>query len=196
MFHPTTPLGAGPRARTLHPVRLVAWLAAGPVLAVALGACTNSGLGTDSGGSADTGVVAGDCPWVGTWKLAAISCAGFPVDTWADDYGKAQMVITQSDQGGCDVAASVTDPTCNQDEDWHFSSPVGSSVDLELEGVTGCQPQACEFPGGAVCTRGSGARTVTGGYIAEVGGNLEAKDLLSDTVPTCTLEVVTTWEPK
>lgn len=180
----------------LHPARVAAWLAAGPLLAVALLACTNSGLGQDSGGSGDTAPQAGDCPWIGTWKLVNVACAGFPVDTWADDFGKAEMTISQSDAGGCDVAAAVTDPTCNQDEEWHFSSPVGSSVDITLDGVTGCQPQACQFPGGATCTRGSGARTISGGYIALVGTSLEAKDLLADTVPTCTLEVITTWEPK
>jgi hypothetical protein len=180
----------------LHPARSLGLLVAASALGVALGACTNSGLGQDSGGSGGTGLVTGDCAWVGEWKLTEISCSGFAVTTWFEDFGKATMTITQSSAGGCDVAAAVTDPTCNQDEEWHFSAAVGAAVDMELEGVAGCQPAGCEFPGGAVCTRGSGARTIPGGYIAVVGTDLEAKDLLADTVPTCTLDVVTTWTPK
>lgn len=180
----------------LRPARAAAWLVAGPALAAVLFACSNSGLGGTVGSGDTGGGGAGDCPWVGDWELVSISCGGFPVDNWSDDFGTSTLKITQDDAGGCRVDAKVTDQTCNQDERWHFSAPVGSLVDIESEGVIGCQPQACEFPGGAVCTRGSGARTITGGYIADVDGNLEAKELLADTVPTCTLEVITTWTPK
>lgn len=181
----------------LHPLRVAAWLAAGPALGAALLACTHSGLGQPTGDTAGTLPTTADCPWVGEWKLLTISCSAFAVDGWEDDFGKATMVITQEEGGGCRANADITATgVCNQEERWHISAPIGSAVSIEMDGVIGCQPAACVFPGDATCVRDSGARSIPDGYLADVGGNLEARDLLADTVPTCGLDVITTWGPK
>lgn len=199
---PTPPqrLHTSPTHAPLTAGRRLAWLLVGPVALWALASCTNSGLGAHSGDSgAGTTTGGGDCPWVGEWRLVTIACAAFDDPDWFENYGKATMVVEDDPDGsGCRARASITstNPACNQDEVWHFSAPVGSSVDIQMDGVTGCQPAACTFPGDAVCTRGDGVRDIPGGYVALVNGNLEARDLLANTEPNCGIEVITTWAPK
>src|SRR5688572_5591733 len=78
-----------------------------------LAACARSGLGKtdlDTGEIEDTDVPAGlqDCPWVGTWNLAAVQCGTFEFPDWYETHDAASMVIDHDPAGGCSVVTTIT----------------------------------------------------------------------------------------
>jgi hypothetical protein len=168
---------------------------------VILAGCTHSGLGkTDlaTGATGDTATVPvglQDCPWVGTWNLNAVRCGTFEYDDWYDTHDSAQMVIVQRPEGGCDVVTTIVGPSCTRAEDWTFSVPVGTEVEVDRRGIASCDPEQCKFAvTDAPCNPGDFAGTETH-TIDDSSGSLTVVDLLTDTAPACTLSLVTTWGP-
>ena len=171
------------------------------LLLAVLAGCSNSGLGkTDlgTGATGDTGpdvVGLQDCPWVGTWNLTAVRCGTFEYDDWYDTHDGASMVITHRPEGGCSVVTTITSAACVRTEDWTFSVPQGTEVEVDRRGIASCEPQACKFaPTDPPCNPGDFAGTEPHA-IDDSSGSLTAVDLLVDTAPACTLSLVTTWAP-
>lgn len=168
------------------------------LLVVALAACSNSGLGQPTQvGTGDTaaGTTAlADCPWVGTWALTTVNCNTFPYAPWYDAHDSASMQITQDPAGGCSVVTTVTGPSCSRTEGWHFSVPVGTSVEVTFNGIQTCNPDQCTFDvGDQACSVGG----LTGGPVTlsidDAAGDLAAVGLLEDTAACTPLDVVTRW---
>jgi hypothetical protein len=184
------------------------------MLLLPLVSCAHSGLGqTDetSGGTGSTGdtgpTSVQDCPWVGTWNLAAVRCNTFAYgsaatgDQWYAHHDDATMEIDNDPAGGCDVVTTITGATCTRTEAWTFSVPVGITVEVDRGGITACDPDACTFdPGDAVetpCSPGDldedpASLTIDG----SVAGSLTAVGLIPETGPDCVsggLDLITTW---
>ncbi|MEQ1567055.1 MAG: hypothetical protein ABMA64_15560 [Myxococcota bacterium] len=161
-------------------------------------ACSNSGLGrTSVPESAETGTPTNselkNCPWKGTWELAAVKCGEFDFGAWYDDHSGATLEIDHDPEGGCAVVAQVAGPTCTRTEAWRLSVPLGSNVEATYDGVTACEPESCTFSTSEpTCAPGE----LTGGATVEIdaaGGELLVNGLLVDTAPSCTLDLKTTW---
>lgn len=170
------------------------------LLFVALAACSNSGLGVPTAvGTGDTAAATTtlqDCPWVGNWSLTTVNCNTFPYSAWYDDHSGATLQIGHDPAGGCAVTATVTGPTCSRTEAWHFSVPVGTSVEVTFLGVQTCAPDACAFGAEPACQVGGLTGGPTSLSIDDSAGDLAAIGLLEDTAPGCTLDVVTRWSPQ
>jgi hypothetical protein len=171
-----------------------------------LAGCSNSGLGqTDvaTGTTGDTGpatVALQDCgsadlSWVGTWNLSAVRCGTFEFDDWYDSHDSATMVVAQDPAGGCTVETTIVGPTCSRVENWTFTVPVGTEVEVDRKGIASCDPAACTFaPTDPPCNPGDFAGTEPH-QIDDSSGALTIVGLLADTATACILDIVTTWAP-
>ena len=166
-----------------------------------LPACSNSGLGKTDAVTGDTGDTDGgavglqDCPWVGTWNLTAVRCGTFEYNDWYDTHDSAAMVVDHDPEGGCYVQTTIVGASCSRTEDWGFTVPVGTEVNVDLRGITACDPEQCKFgPTDPPCNPGDFA----GGeahQIDDSSGSLTVVGLIADTAPACILDIVTTWAP-
>jgi len=159
-------------------------------------ACSNSGLNQlpdPSPPTADTAALV-DCPWVGAWSLQGVACSSFPVDDWFDDYAAATAQITTAPSGGCDVALTLTAPSCEETVAWHLSAPAEEQSAFTNGGVTACVPTDCTFgDADAPCTPGDRVTPTQSIAVDVAAGALVLTGPLAHTAPNCTLEVVTTW---
>lgn len=163
--------------------------------------CTNSGLGLPpvTGATADTGtaVVTGEpCPWIGDWTLSSVSCGSFPFEGWYVDHESASLALTQAPQGGCEATVTVVGASCSRAERWHLGPPSGLEVDATYEGVVSCDPDACAFSvEEPACKVGGGAGAPETIRVDDTSGNLVIEQIIADTAPGCSLDVLTTWAP-
>ena len=172
-------------------------------------ACTNSGLGRESTG--DTGPDIVECPWVGDWDLTTMKCGGsFDYNGWFDSYPNASMQVSNGVGGGCVAQFTWSSDTCTETESWTLEPqyPEESTVQWDgsthwvNEGVTTCDPAACEFDGSAVgatesaCAEGdrSNPTVVVVSVDATVDGQLTIGGLLGDgDRGNCSLDPTSTW---
>lgn len=169
------------------------------LLLLVIAGCTNSGLDRGLTATGDTGDIEGgnkeNCPFVGEWELETIQCSTFDYTDWYEAFEAATMEIDHDPDGGCKVVATLKSADCKQEEEWHFSKPAGTEVEVTYEGISDCRPNECSFDVIGSCETGRNQGQDTAA-VEEGADELTFTNLLANTAANCPLTVKTVWKKK